>query len=208
MNINELSGSAYDLGDLNQLAKEIDIICRRKLRDGVMVGVLAGRESEIRQDAMIMLLCGFLLGNVRFMDAARRKDRDATAYHLAAAVSIALAYCKLRTARNLAGESAGHVQLSEFNGGSYRHHSDVATWELPDSIKRSMAMNGLKLAVKSGQLSTANLCIVSMVVEDEMSVAEISRKLKINPSAIYQQIARVIRVLPEWIEDMEIPMFQ
>ena len=207
MNINELSGSAYDLGDLNQLAMEIDIICRRKLRDGVMDGVLASREPEIRQDAMIMLLCGFLLGNVHFMEAAKRKDRDATAYHLEAAVSIALGYSKLRMARKLAGESAGHVQLSEYNGGYYRHHTDVATWELPSSIKRSMAMNGLKLAVASGELSTANLCIVSMVIEDEMSVAEISKKLKINPSAIYQQIARVVRVLPEWIEDMEIPMF-
>ena len=47
----------------------IEEIARRRLPDRVLGGILAGREAEIRKDATIMLLKGFLLGKLAFPEA-------------------------------------------------------------------------------------------------------------------------------------------
>ena len=76
----------------------IDEIARRKLPDGVIGGIIAGRESEIRQNAASMLKQGFLLGNLDFAKAAERRDQSAT-LHLERGVAIALKRCKARLMR-------------------------------------------------------------------------------------------------------------
>ncbi|MEI7910649.1 MAG: hypothetical protein WCK77_13515 [Verrucomicrobiota bacterium] len=85
-----------DVGNL------IDEIARRRLPDRVLGGILAGKEDEIRQDVAIMLLQGFLLGNLDFVKAAERRDRSAATYHLERVVLIALKRCKARMKRKVA----------------------------------------------------------------------------------------------------------
>lgn len=51
-------------------ADEIDALCRKKLPEGVIrSGNLVGREPEIRQDALIMALSGFLEGHPGYRSA-------------------------------------------------------------------------------------------------------------------------------------------
>ena len=87
----------HDLG-FDDLGNLIDEIARRKLPDGVIGGIIAGRENEIRQNAASMLKHGFLLGNPDFVKAAERRDRSAT-LHLERGVAITLKRCKARLMR-------------------------------------------------------------------------------------------------------------
>jgi len=204
MNINELSGLSYDLGDLNQLAMEIDIICRRKLRDGVMDGVLAGREPEIRQDAMIMLLHGFLFGNLKYMEAARKGDHHAAYCQLEFVTSMALRYCKIRLKRKLISESARHFEISEYTGGTCKHLMDLDLWDLPESVRMQMTQSSLRLGVATGQISEGNARIVDMIIVSQMSVEEIANRYKITRGAVYQRLNRVRQVLPKLIARIEV----
>ena len=76
----------------DDLRNRIEEIARRRLPDRVLGGILAGREAEIRKDATIMLLKGFLLGKLAFPEAAERGGRST--FHLERGVSIALKHCK------------------------------------------------------------------------------------------------------------------
>lgn len=84
---------------LDDLGNLIEEIARRRLPDGVLGGILAGNEGEIRQDAAIMLQLGFMRRNLDFVKAAVRRDRSAAMFHLELVVSIALTHCKARQMR-------------------------------------------------------------------------------------------------------------
>lgn len=81
--------------DLGNLIAEI---ARRRLPDGVLSGILAGKEGEIRQDVATMLLQGILVGDLGFVKAAGR-DRSAAISHLERVASIALKLCRNRLIR-------------------------------------------------------------------------------------------------------------
>ena len=85
----------HDLG-FDDLGNLIDEITRRRLPDRVFDGIIAGKEDEIRQDAAIMLLQGFLPRNIDFVKAAERRDRSAATFHLERVVSITLKHGKAR----------------------------------------------------------------------------------------------------------------
>jgi len=74
------------------LGDRIEEIARRRLPDRVLGGILAGKEAEIRNEAAIMLLKGFLLGKLAFPEVAERGGRST--FHLERGVSIALKHCK------------------------------------------------------------------------------------------------------------------
>ena len=69
-----------------------------------------------------------------------------------------------------------------------------------------MALQGLRIAVKSGQLSRSNECVTILILEGGMSVDEVADLLKVSPGAIHQQVRRVKRILPSVIEKLEVPV--
>lgn len=206
-NTNDFSnlGECHDSGDLNQRAEQIDLICRRRLRDRVFSGVLGGRSDEIRQDALIMLLQGFLDGSPQFMEASAKNDRAATTYHQERVVALALRYSERRMIRKLAGETMGRVQLNEQNGGIRLQIWEKQLWELPTATRVEMAMIALQLAVSMNRLSSANARITAMVIEGGMSVEEVAKKRKVKRGSIYRHLNRVLKVLPGLMDKVEVP---
>ena len=85
-----------DFNGFGPIGDEIEALCKRKLRDGVLRDNLAGLEAEIRQNAMIMLLRGFLDGNRRFVAAAGKNDPDSVEINLRRAVALAIRYNIIR----------------------------------------------------------------------------------------------------------------
>lgn len=187
-----------------QYAEEIDAICRRRLSDGViLVGVLAGRESEIRQNAMLMLMSGFLIGNPRLAAAKKAKRPEAVAFEIERSTAIALSKCKKRLASKLAKPGPAYVQISERNGGKCKHPYDREDHEWMPDTKVRMVMNGLKIAVTEKKLSPDNAELVTMIVKDGRTVAEVAAHFQVTSNAIYQRIRRVGKMMPELLSRLD-----
>lgn len=204
-NENEAGEKSHGLEIFRQYADEIDAICRRRLPDGViMKGVLSGRESEIRQNAMLMLMSGFLIGNPRLVAARKAKRPEAVAFEIERSTAIALSKCKQRLASKLADAGSAYVQISERNGGKCKHpyEREVHEW-MPDT-KARMVMKGLDIAVEEKQLSPDNAELVTMIVKDGRTVAEVAAHFQVSSNAIYQRIRRVGKRMPEFLSRLDL----
>lgn len=58
-------------------------------------------------------------------------------------------------------------------------------------------------AVKAKKLSPMNAWILNMVVSEGMNVEDVSAKINVSDNAIYQQLRRVRKVLPEIVRTLE-----
>lgn len=201
-------GNQHGLGNLDQLATEIDGICRRNLPDGrISGGILEGHESEIRQNALIKVLGGFLSGNPDYARARKTNDPGAIMMVVERTVAIALRICKVRMTKQLTIQAIRHTQITEHNGGVCRHPSELQPTEWPQQIQHGVLLNGIARAVSLQKLSAKNARVVAMRIEEGLSVERISEILEVTPSAIYQQLDRVVTVLPAVLERLE-PSFE
>jgi len=191
-------------GNSYQYANQIDAVCRRRLGDNViMKGVLAGRESEIRQEALLMLMSGFLAGNPRFSAAIKANNAVAIAFEIERSTAIALSKCKKRLASYLTHVCSVHVQISERNGGSCNHPYDRHIHEWMPDTRIKMVLSGLKTAVKAKQLSEGNAKLVTMIIKDGRSITEVAAQFRVSSNAIYQRLRRVRKVLPELLSRLD-----
>lgn len=194
------------LEKLDQLAREIDSISRNFLRDGVLAGLLRGYEDEIRQSAIHLILGWVVRGEQECQETGVSANETAKgSWNLPAIVARALRICKMRMARHLTKEVQGRETLSEINGGTCQHESDLTTCDWTDPVRREMAIRGLRLAVKSGKLSQTNACVAILILEGCMTVDEVARHLHVSTGAIYQQLRRVKKILPSVVETLEHP---
>lgn len=201
-------GSKNPFEDWNHdnLANQIDEACRRKLPNGVMGGILSGKEAEIRQDSIIWLLEGFLFKNVGFAEAAKGKDQDAATYFLERAVSIVLRHQKARLKRKLAKEQARQVEITERNAGSCLHPVELDYWDLPLAVRIEMKQASLRLGVDTGLITLRNVSVMGMIIDNEMPVEKIAESLEVTRGTIYQRINRVRRVAAPLLAKIEVPM--
>lgn len=190
--------------ELETIAKKMDEICRRRLPDGVIrSGILKGFEAEIRQEALIMSVGGFLQQNADYLDARKKHDVDAIQDSMEKCAAITLRVCKTRMASRLSRSHGSDVLLTESNGGACHHPSQLPPAEWPSDLKAGVIMQAVGKAVHAGDLSVANASIMSMVCEHGMPVVEVALVWKITRSAVYQQIHRVRRVIPEIIDQID-----
>lgn len=197
-------GSRNRLETLSVSSNEIDAICRKELPDGVIrSGILAGREPEIRQEALIMILSGFLERHPGYRSAKEAANQESMGNEMERCAAIALRICKRRMESNLFKNFDRHVPITDQHGGICVHPSDENTAEWPLSVRVSVVLRAADQAVKAKKLSPLNALILNMVVSEGMSVDEVSTKIKVTENAIYQQLRRVRKVLPEIIRTLE-----
>lgn len=191
--------------ELEIIAKRMDEISRRRLPDGVIrCGVLKGLEPEIRQEALIMSVGGFLQQNTDYIDARHKRDDTAIQSSMEKCMAITLAIVKIRIASRLTHELKRSYQLTEDNGGTWQHPSQTQPCDWSLDVKTIVIMRSVAKAVHQGKLSISNASIVSMICERGMPAEEVALAAGISRSAVYQQIWRARRVLPEVMEQVEI----
>ncbi len=197
------------LDDLDQIAVTMDAILRQRLPDGtIQRGILAGREPDIRQTALIQSIGGFLHSNESYIKARKTHNIARVKGAMIRCGAISLKYAKARLARELSRESKRFTVITEANGGFYLHPSTQKPNEWPSAEKASMIMTSVRVAVREGILSPANAGLVHMACENGMSVNQIARLVGISPSAVSQQFRRIRRVLPDVIERVEQTSFE
>ncbi len=197
---NEVNG----LGDLETIAADLDAIARKHLPDGIIQnGILAGSEAEIRQEALILAVGGFLEQNHGFRDARANQDQVAIRNAKERCMAIALGIAKKRVAGRLNHIQTHECQLAQTNFGSIDHPSQCHPNNWPPDLKSRLIMRAVGKAVDCGQLSLGNASIVYLVCERGMAVQQVASVAKITRSAVYQQIDRARRVLPKIMETIE-----
>jgi hypothetical protein len=198
-------GKKNCLDDLDQIANEVDMICRLRLRDGaIKYGPLAGMESAIRQQTLIKVIGGFLQRNPDYIKA-RKSDNESTVHAaMTKCVAIAMRYCKAQIAEELIDHLSGCTELNENNGGICQHPLLLNPSDWPTGVKASVVMISVSRAVSEGSLSAANAGIVDMVCVQGIRRSEVARMLGIKPPAVSQQLRRVKKVLPEVMERVEV----
>lgn len=199
------NGNQCRLANLAGPSDEIDAICRRKLPDGVIRrGILAGRESEIRQETLIMVLSGYLEGHHGYQSAKHIGDTENMRNEMGRCVAIALQICKRRMESMLTKRSAKNVPITEMLGGVSMHPSDWTTSDWPASARVRVVLRAADEAVRARKLSPMNAWILNMAIREGMKVQEISARINVTDNAVYQQLRRVRKVLPEIIENFEL----
>jgi hypothetical protein len=185
-------------------ADELDAICREKLPDGVIrSGCLVGHEAEIRQDALIMSLSGFLEGRPVYQEAKSIHDQYTMYVEMIKCASYSLRTCKMRMKRRLSISNARFVPLNDQDGEAQQITSSLDTCDWPISARVSVVLRAADDAVRQGKISVMNAGILIMAVSDGLDAKEISDKLGISTNAVYQQLQRVKRTLPELISQLE-----
>lgn len=190
--------------EIDTIASKLDEIYRRRLPDGVIQdGILKGMEPELRQDALLMAVGGFLYGSTHYKTARESKDELAMQRAMELCAALTLRYCKERTASQMTRLRTREIFFDESFSGSYPHPTQIPPSEWSSDLKAAIVMRSLRMAVRSGKLSVANASLAAMVCAEGKRVSEIAVVWKISESAAYQQIKRVRRVLPEVMEHID-----
>ena len=198
-------GKQNQLDDLEQIAAELDLICRRRLRDGaIQKGILVGMESAIRQQTLIKAIGGFLQKNPDYIKARKSGENAAVHAAMEKCAAIAMKFCKAQIKAELTHQKAHQTKLTEANGGSCVHPSMLKPSAWPADVKARIVMISVSLAVSEGSLSAANAGIVDMVCVQGLRANEVARLLGVEPPAVSQQLRRVKKVLPEVMERVEV----
>lgn len=198
-------GKLNTLNNLEQLATEMDLICRRRLPDGrIPNGSLAGKEPEIRQQALIQTLGGFIQQNKGYIDAVNANDVAAIKGAMEKCVAIKMHHVKMQIASETTRAASRFVQLDDRNGGVCQHPTNLESSDWPPDVKAGVVSDSVQRAVRKGQLSVGNATIVDLLCTEDLSVAQAAQRLGISPEAIYQQLRRVTGVLPGMFEYAEV----
>jgi hypothetical protein len=191
--------------NLETIAVKMDEIIQRRLPDGIITnGILRGLEPEIRQDALIMSLGGFLQKNVDFQNSYRKRDQQALLRSMEKCSAITLRICKMRTKSLLIHSTAKKVEFDDATLGKCCHPFQIPPAEWSTDLKASVITRAVGKAVYESKLSIGNATIVYAISVLGLKVEEIADLRKISRSAAYQQIQRVRRVLPQIIEEIDI----
>ena len=199
-------GKLNRLDDLDQIAAEFDMICRRRLRDGsIQKGILAGMEPAIRQQALLKAIGGFLHKNRDDIESRKSGDEAAIRAAMEKCAAIAMKYCKAQIKAELTHHESHNMELTESNGGSCMHPSLLKPTAWPTDVRARIVRISVSRAVSEGSLSAANAGIVDMVCVQGIRHSDVARLLGIKPPAVSQQLRRVKKVLPELMARVEVP---
>lgn len=190
--------------DLESIAKKMHEINLRRLPDGVIRdGVLRGLESEIRQEALIMAVGGFLQRNQNFQLSKETGETREMENALEKCSSMTLKFAKERIASQATRQRSRETSLSEWKIGFCDHPAQAKPSEWSVDQKALVVLKAVRRAVQLGKLSPANSSVMSMIFLKGMKPHEVATLWKVSDSAVYQQIRRVRRVIPEVMDVIE-----
>lgn len=184
--------------DLEQVAAELNEICKDRLCDGrIPGGILAGREPEIRQDALSRLLGGFLLGSNQYQLAVSSRCPRRIQEAMNRCAAIAMSYAKRDMNRGLANQHHREAELQERDGGACHHPSgdDPAVWSV--GAKVELLRRCLAHAVQTGRLTPLNASLALRVCDRGVPVQQVAQEAGISPNAVYQHLWKVREVVSD-----------
>src|SRR5690606_665265 len=147
---------ALDWNELNRLADHLTSLAATRLRDGVLDGVLRGRETEIRQDAVLQVLGYYLRDELARMGG---QPTAGSVWVPERSLAYALRINKLRLVRKLAREAHRTIPVDERNGGCCQHPQEMSSAQWPEESLKEMIREAIMIAARTGRISPQNACV-------------------------------------------------
>lgn len=191
---------------LDKFAVELDHALHWCLPSSILRGPLRGRENEIRQDAAILLVGTFLVGNKRLMNATRKGIVREVENQLARSISGAVRYSLRRLRRQAARDAVLFRRLYHQDAGSCSHPSAQKFWGLPLAVQHELALQALHVAVTGKLLSRKQADVAASIVADNISPSDLARQRGISRQAVHQSLQPVRKYLWTVIETLEFPL--
>ena len=183
---------------LPEVASELDHLARKFLPDRVLQCDYSGYEADMRQEAILLALSWYL---------RHKMDPDSSPpWHAPKAIAAALQVQRRDRAKAIKRESAALQSLSRDIPRPQLHPSLIHTCDWPVETKQKMLRDAIKQAIKRNRISPANAAIASGIIFDGISVKDMALRLGVHRSAIYQQLDRVRREIPDILESIEVSL--
>ncbi|CAN5781458.1 hypothetical protein BH09VER1_BH09VER1_17810 [soil metagenome] len=191
---------------LNQIGRELDRAIRESLPAGTFRDVLRGREQEFWQDANILLLQRFLVGNPRLTKATREVDTNEIANQLYRSISASLKISIARRRRIGRMEERRFREITDADIGLCYHPACRQFWALPSAVQFEITRIALQHAVASNLLSSASVKVARLMLAKNFNQSKAAREIGISRQAINQRLKPVGRFLNAYITHLEFPM--
>ena len=194
----------------NQLAAELERVARRIYPDCCRNGLLTGREGEIRQEALLLLLRRYLLGNQRLLEITKLGDSAMITNQILRSLHAALcatqrAMLKIREREERVIESWG--KIDEHPEAVTFHYSERRIlWELPFEIQRRLALTGLRRAIARRQLPSGSAELALRMVDEGLTQTAMAKLKGVSRQAVNQRLKPVSRFLRRFLEEQEFPV--
>ena len=170
----------------------LDHELRLRMPDKSLGGLLQGRESEIRQDAHLLLLQKLLVGNHRLVAATGNDSPETIEGEIARSVGAGVSYSFRRLRRKTSRDTKRWCALSDVNSGAALSCSPVIDEAVPYSALVELATRCLRNGVRKKQLSAKTAGIGLAMLNRGWSQAEIARRTRKSRASVSQKVA-VIR---------------
>jgi len=196
-------GSVQQTAALGQAGDEL---LRQQLPNGVLTGALQGFEEDVRQHSAELLFGGFLAGNIdlakataagdipRIAQQIMRSTRAAAKYGRDRFIARAVCEAKRRELLVQAVEDGIFIQAPQHRPG------------LPQETKVRLALAGLALGVRSGQISDTSAEMVRAVINGEKRQEELAAEQGVSPAAVSQRLKRTAKALNTLITQEEVDL--
>ena len=155
--------------------------------------ILEGQEPMVRQDALIMLIDGFLQGNHQLVQATATHNHDLVADQLMRSIFAAIRFVRLRLRRKIATEQRQMLPLIgdvHSTGGPVLESDEQDLKAIESALKR--ALRERRLTLLDQRLALAVIC-------DGECYKKKSRQLGISKSQGYRRVKRAVKILRQII---------
>ena len=177
---------------LDAFSWALDQELHARMPDKFLGGILLGRESEIRQDAHLLLLKTLLLGNRRLIAATGNGSPETIEREVARSVGAGVNYAYRRLRRKTSRDTKRWCALSDVNSGAALSCSPAIDEAVPYSALVELATRCLRNGVRKKQLSAKTAGIGLAMLNRGWSQAEIARRTRKSRASVSQKVA-VIR---------------
>lgn len=186
--------------DPDRITEELERLARQHLPDRVLQGVMTGHEADIRQDAILLAL-GWYLRN-----ESSPPIQAGHTWHAARAIAGALKIIKRDYIKSLKGvEEALHAMLPHVPATTC-HPVMIRCRDWPTSTMRTLTKKAIRIAHRTGRITSLNAAIAIEVFINGIQVIEIAKRFNVHRSNIYQHLSRVRRHIPEIINELEVSL--
>jgi len=191
------------------LADEMDALLKRHLPDGECKGSLHGLEQDVRQEAYLLIVGRYLVGNQALMEATANGEREEIENQIRRSLRGALR--SVLRSMNRAAER--HLKMHEYGEdvdalpqcACIHPACRTSHWELPFEIQRTMVLAALRLGVERGLFTAGNAGVAIAMAEDALTQSQVAKALGISPQAVHSRLAPVRKHMRALIDSQELP---
>jgi len=199
-----------DSGVMDRLARELEWQLQKYLPNRSRGGMLCGREGEIRQEALLLLLQRYLGGNTRLLEATKNQSLSEISQELRRSILGALQASQRKLVHRLRRElnkTDYCEKIEDHLLGVCCHPADrKSLWQLPYEGQRELVFAGLRIAIAKHLVPTGSAELVIKMIEGNLSQSAMAEAMGVSRQAVSQRLTPVRKYLQRYVVEAELPL--